>query len=498
MAAGLRPWDPVWSAVPEASGPLVFVHYMHCYVAGSFTEATPQVAQYETFYGRGLPAPISVESQWFSIEDMQAGTGGIEATRREFDLMERNGINAAGLLIGPGHLPRSKFAEPLRMVLAAASTSPVKVIPELWFDADKVNAAAYGRDVANVLKVFPDALQRYQGKPLFLVSHQTPTVDRGLRPPRAAALLDDLFAEWGGRAGVFLVVNTAGGAKHIDGFARFADALGCWVPPGDWSGRSTRTFVELAEAERMKAVFPVASGFYQRRAGLVPWEYANAFGAARFIDAWNEVIARKSQFVEIQTWNDFSEDSAVVPTNSHGTAFLDLARYFIGRLRGAGELSFGQETAMIFHPRQTTRALLDDPAATVRQYKWRNIVPTVDYVDVVTLLTAPAQVKLSIGSASFAMDVGAGLSEWIIIAEPPIVRPKGDEVAAQPGSFPVSGGFRTVTRVEKIDAAMPRVEVVRDGRAVVELTSRSAIQDRGPYQDLTVIATKAEAMARRL
>lgn len=497
LATGLRPCRAAWSGTSDEPNPLVFVHYMHCYVAGSFTEATPQVAQYDAFYGRGMPAPLTVESQWFSRDDMQAGTGGIEATRREFDLMARNGINAAGLLIGPGHLPHSQFAQPLRMVLAAASASRVKVIPELWFDADKVDAAAYGRTVADTLKVFPDALQRYQGKPVFLVSHQLPNVDRNLWPSRASALLNDLFAEWGGREGVFLIVNTGGGTKRIDGFSRFADALGCWVPADDWSGRSTRIFMNLAESGQMKAVFPLAFGFYQRRAGLPPWEYANAFGAARFIDAWNEAIIRKPPFIEIQTWNDFSEDSAVVPTNSHGTAFLDLTKYFIGRLRGAGELSFGAETAMIFHPRQTTRARLDDPAATVKQYKWRNIVPTVDYVDVVTLLTAPAQVRLSIGTACFTLDVGAGLSEWIIVAEPPTVRPKSDEVAAQPGSFPVSGGFRTVTRVGKIEAATPRVEIFRDGRSIVEVTSRSGIQDHGPYQDFTMIATKGEARLAR-
>jgi hypothetical protein len=477
----------------QSNMPVVFAHYMHCYVPGSFDPSDPHVRDYRSLYEPASSPPLEVESQWFSKEVAETVADGPMATRADFARMEHAGLDAAGLLVAPHHLPDSRFARALHMAAEVAETSAVKIIPELWFDAPETNFDDYGRNLAAFLRAHPGAQKLHHGKPVFLISEQVP--DGGSAAAREATKdkLDRLFASWGGRDGVELIVNLGFGDKSVqrNSFAQLADVIGMWTPQDDWTSLHSRGVVHAAEAIGKDYAYPVSLGFYQRRAGQPPWEYGNSFGAARFIDAWSRILKLKPKFVEIETWNDFSEDTAIVPTNTHGSTFLHLTRYFVDQLR-SGAAEIGAERAMVFHPRQIAEARLETPKATVKNYAWRHGSPIVDYVDVVTLLKEPARVRVKVGTGIWEREVPAGLHELLLISQLPKVRVRGDDVRVGADSLPQSGDPREAIRITTFEAAVPEVELERDRKVIFRVVSRAGFANHGPYQDLTVIGTEEE------
>ncbi len=482
------------SAAGAAFNPVVFVHYMHCYIPGSFSPSDDHIANYRRDYGAAQAPPVEVESQWFS-EDVEATiTGGLATVQADLSRLAASHVDAVGLLIAPSHLPNSQFADALNMVAEAAIRSTVKVIPELWADLLRTDVDAYGRDLAEMLDAHKGAQMEFQGKPVFLISEQRPD-GGGLQAVEASKeRLDRLFRRWGGREKVYLIVNLGFGETNIgaNSYATLADALGAWTPQDDWTSRRAQASGEAARAAGKPYVYPVSYGFYQRRAGLPPWEYGDSFGAERLIEAWSHAFAARPQFVELMTWNDFSEDTAFAPSTSHGHTFLDLTRYLLEVAERRVAPIPARDSVMLFHPRQLVTARLDAADATVTNYAWRHVAPMVDWIDVVSILKAPGRLRLALGDEVWERDAPAGLSQWLLIADLPHPRARGDWVNAGPSSFPTSTDTRLVQNVSRFPATLPIATLQREGRGVLTVVSRAPLLDHGPYQDLTIIGDEAE------
>ncbi|MBV8474439.1 MAG: hypothetical protein JO234_13560, partial [Hyphomicrobiales bacterium] len=298
MTSALVFGDVSWAG-GAAFNPIVFVHYMHCYVPGSFSSSDDRVANYRRDYLAAPTPPREVESQWFAEDAEATITGGLAAVQADLSRLAASHVDAVGLLIAPTHLPNSQFADALNMVAQAASASTVKVIPELWTDLRRADVDEYGREVARMLAAHKGAQFEYQGKPVVLISEQAP--DGGGSQALAAAKerLDRLLRPWGGLAQVYVIVNLGFGETNIgaNAYAELADALGAWTPQDDWTSRRAEASGEAARTAGKPYVYPVSYGFYQRRAGSPPWEYGESFGAARLIEAWAHAVAARPQFI---------------------------------------------------------------------------------------------------------------------------------------------------------------------------------------------------------
>ena len=475
-----------------AAPPLVFAHYMHCFVPGVFSSNDEHVAHYAEWYGKGGLAALAVESQWFDGELAAKITRGLPAVQEDMARLERSGVNAIGLLLTPSLLPDSAFAHGLNLVAYAASNARVKIVPELWDDLRHADIDAFAQKLSRYLDAHPGAQLSLEGKPVFLISPQEPDGGGAAAEQETARRLDRLFARWGGRKGVYLIVDLDWMETEIakNSYVGLADALGGWSPQDDWTSRAAVELAGTAARAGKPLVYPVAFNFYQRRAGRTPWEYGNGFGAARLIDAWSEIAKRKPPFVELETWNDFSEDTAFTPTSSHDATFMDLNAYFARRQAGAAPAP--RQQVMILHPRQLAAAKLDAPDAVVHNYEWRHVAPVVDYLDVVTILQAPGEVRVEVGDATWTRTAPAGLSEWLLIAPLPSPRAGGDRAPVRFGSYPRPDELRAVQRVEGFPAARPRASVVQGGKTTLSVESRAPFADRGAYQDFTVIADESD------
>jgi len=492
VALGCLILPAVAGAADGRDMPLVFAHFMHCYVRGAIVTGVPD---------KGAPArsPLleawpdrSQESQWFA-PDLPGD--GIEAIRDDFKMAQDAGLDAMGMILGPKMLPRSQYSGGLNMVATTASEAEVKLIPELWGDPWSEDYTKFGRDIKDFMDAHPNAFLTRNGKPIIIFAFDSSQMFRAHAPVDSALpFIDAFLAPWGGRdkvyIGVYVPYDLMPGL--LSPLVAAANAVAVWTPEDDWSALHSGVVFEIGKRKQKDVMFPIAPAFYQRRAGGAPMEYGNAFGAARYIDAWQRAIRNRPPFIDIQTWNDFSEDTQIMPSNTSGDTRLRLTRYFTQWFKTGAEPPVEEERVLLFHPKQLATARLDDPTALSTNAAWRHHSPTVDYIDVVTWLKSPATLRVTVGQRAWEQAVPAGFHEWVIYApqstQPP---PRKGEALERPDSYPWPNSRRSVTIAPQFSAAIPELRVSRDGGVVSTLVSRCAFVDHGAFQDFTVIGDDA-------
>lgn len=482
------------SAQTAAQRPFVIAHYMHSYVLGAMDPSDPRTRNSGALNDLRRWPPMTEESSWFAPTLSAIASTGAPATEKDFGNGEKAGVDAFALLIGPKHLPNSQFSWALNLVASVAEHERIKLIPELWADPWSVDYKLYGQHVKQFMEAHPGAFQKWNGKPMF--TFELDNIDKHFSPEDQSLgiqRITDFLAPWGGFAGAYVAFYVSWDLRHDlqSSLLSKADILTIWTPQDDWSAMHSHLVVDVAQHLRKEFIWPVSPAFYQRRAGGRPMEYGNSLGAAKYIDAWRAAVALRPTFVEIQTWNDFSEDSAVEPTNTGNDALLDLTR-FLSEWAKTGHLpSISQEEMMLFHPKQLVSATLQDPTAVVTNAAWRHKTPTVDYVDVVTLLSAPAIARLSLAGKTWEQTISSGLHEWLVYVPQRSATLRPGEVKAGPGSFPGQNAERSVTVAQSFSEGTPEVDLLRGGRVIAHIKSRLPYLAKGPFQDFTLIGDEA-------
>lgn len=478
----------------EPPRPFIVAHYVHSYVLGAMSPSDPRVRNSAMLDDLKTWPPMSEESSWFTPTLSTTSSTGAQATQKDFENGERAGVDAFALLIGPKHLPSSQFSRALNLVASVAEHERIKLIPELWADPWSVDYKLYGQHVKQFMDEHPGAFQTWNGKPMF--TFELDTLDKHFSPGDqnlGIQSISDFLAPWGGFAGAYVAFYVSWNAEEDvkSSLLAKADILTIWTPQDDWSALHSHIVVDVARKLGKPFIWPVSTAFYQRRAGGRPMEYGNGFGAAKYIDAWKAAFALRPRFVEIQTWNDFSEDSAVEPTNTADDTFLDLTRYFSTWANSGHAPPISNEEVMLFHPKQLVSAMLQDPTALVTNAAWRHKTPTVDYIDVVTMLSSAATARLSLAGKRWEQTIPSGLHEWVVYVPQQDAPFRLGEVKASVGSFPEESAQRSVTIAQGFSEGTPEIHLERDGRVVAHVESRAPYLARGPFQDFTLIGDES-------
>lgn len=473
---------------PQSQGPLVVAHYMHTYVLGAAKPSDPRVTNPK---GLVKDVPKEEESTYFPRELAAKAASGSSVTREAFDEAIRARVNAFELLLPPLTLPKSAFSPGLNLLASVAEREPVKILPDIWANPWKDDYKAYGQHIKEFMDAHPGAFQTRAGKPMFVfyfvdLEKHTSSPDMDALSSRVA----DFLAPWGGLRSVYSVMYVPYTVKEDLAVPIFrqANALAIWTPQDDWSNLHSQVVVDVAKDLHKSISWPVSPAFYQRRAGGDPMEYANDFGAAGYIDAWTKARQIHPEVVEVQTWNDFSEDSSIRSTNATGDTFLDLTSYLDQRLVQGQAPAVSNDRVMLFHPKQLAEAQLVNPNAKAVNAAWRHKTPTVNYLDCVTFLTSPATVRMELAGQHWDQNVPAGFHEWLVYVPQQAPPSRKGETAAGEGSYPQGNEFRFVTTAQEFTEGTPQVEIIRNERTSLTLKSRLPYFSSGNFQDFTLIA----------
>ncbi len=196
---------------------------------------------------------------------------------------------------------------------------------------------------------------------------------------------------------------------HVDAFADFSYGVGNWGnrnpaandpgPPG--LGKFA------ADAHRRGKLWmqPVSVQDERPYTGV----YDEAGNTENLRLTWQAAIDNRAEWVQIMTWNDYSEGTTIAPSVHHGWAFLDLSSYYLAWFRSGTRPAIAREAVYLTHRRQPAGA-----APTGGQTRLMTLrpgsTPARDTVEALSLLSAPATVIVQVGTRTTTCQVSAGVS----------------------------------------------------------------------------------------
>ncbi|MDR3710149.1 MAG: endo-1,3-alpha-glucanase family glycosylhydrolase [Capsulimonadaceae bacterium] len=484
------------SSSPER--PIVYAHYMHCYVLGGMAD---RVANDEPPYRDVAVAPDlwpeaeDKDRTWWSARLAPLAKGGLPAVREDFELGERAGLDAFGFLMGARSFI-DQFSPGLRLAAQVAQTSKVKLLPDMWTDfagLDDNGERDLGVQVKAFMDKYPGAFLQRDGR--YVISLGCPmgygrTHGNFVEWDRVKPFFD----AWKGPQGVYIILNTTWNSDDLaTGWGNAPNAFGLWTAPHGWheTHGSPDLLISYAARYGKEISWPVHSTYYGGRKGCE--SMAEDLGVSGFCDLWRGAIAHHAAMAEVQTWNDFSEDHAITETNYRGDTMITLNRYFSDWYHNGAPPAITVERVFLFHHRQLVNARLTQATILAHNDQWHN-TPTVDYLNVVTMLRHPADVSLTDGEHTWTSKAPAGLHEWLVYVPSVRTRAAPDCVAYDHGdgaAYPRNNSARTVTVASALSAGIPSATVSRGGHQVASVRSRLPLSEDARWQDLAMVGDMA-------
>ncbi len=447
---------PGQAAEPAAPVPekLVLTHTMHQMSVGAQHKPDETFLATEPSRANGIMA-LHTPEYLTNFAQPEA------AAKQDLEMMRRAGVNAIALLLCRGHL-KSQFASMIHAYYQAAlADGKIKIAPDSWsgqFTAPEEMAQMYGELYAR----YGEAWLKHNGRLTILF-----WMDYGTRPlPPYAETVAKLFTRIGGRENVFLVLYSPRELKqhHPDWFAG-ADAFTDWL--SDSYARSAQALPEAraCATESGKEYWsPVMPSFQQSRyphdnGNFVP-NLREKLGASWFRTAWLAAIEICAPAVCLQTWNDLSEDSSVMPESNHGDAYYELNRYFAAWYQTGAAPAVAREEVLLFHHPQVVEGLRLPPGVkpmegfpvaigkTFESAVYHRTPPT-DYIQLATLLKEPAEVIVRLNETELGRQTfPAGLNFWLLYQSRNQNDPQGRYACDPETVYPHSEPGLTVTALD--------------------------------------------------
>jgi Glycosyl hydrolase family 71 len=177
--------------------------------------------------------------------------------------------------------------------------------------------------------------------------------------------------------------------------------------------------------------------------------YAEASNSLLFRTGWQAAIDQHADYVQLITWNDYSESSEIRPSSGIQFSFYDLAAYYIAWFKSGVRPSIVRDVLYYFHrsePASGSNLGTAQPKPYVLRYGER----AVGDIELLGFLTAPGRLEIEVAGKIAGFDVPAGItSVRVPIAEgTPIfgLKRNGLEVVRFKSAFAV----RTASRYQDL------------------------------------------------
>lgn len=176
--------------------------------------------------------------------------------------------------------------------------------------------------------------------------------------------------------------------------------------------------------------------------------YDEANNTENLRTTWNAAI-NGADWVQIPTWNDYSEGAEIAPSTSIGYGPLDISSYYLSRFKTGAWPTIKRDVVYLSHRTQFAGAKPTGGQTKIMQLRGGSS-PARDTVEILAYLTSQSTVKVTIGSKVHTYTAPAGESVQV---------------------YPLQTG--------KI-----KVEVTRSGAAVTSVASPFTVQSSVPVQDM--------------
>jgi len=195
-------------------------------------------------------------------------------------------------------------------------------------------------------------------------------------------------------------------------YADVSDGLGTFgtPAPGELANITAETKVSH---DTGKIFMAGVSGQGYRPKNFIYWE---AEGSLAYRDSWMGAINGKSEWIQITTWNDFSESTQIEPyTNAQGdpgTGYFNLTGYYAAWFLRDKQPTITHDVLYYFYRRQFIGAAT--PKSNQVTHTATGTENGKDIIELVGFLTKPGTLTITIGDQTFSNKVDAGLQTMTI------------------------------------------------------------------------------------
>ncbi|MCY1063551.1 glycoside hydrolase family 71 protein [Nannocystis sp. RBIL2] len=164
---------------------------------------------------------------------------------------------------------------------------------------------------------------------------------------------------------------------------------------------------------------------------------------------WDAAVAGDADWVQLVTWNDYSEASEVSPSSGTQWALFDLTAYYVAWFKTGQQPPIVRDAIYYSHRLHATTA---EPDLMLQEsiYEPVNGGTPADEIELLAFLTAPATLEIEVGGTTESTDAPAGIQSL---------------------------------RVPLVEGT-PKFRIVRDGGTVAEVDSAFPISNTIVYQDM--------------
>jgi hypothetical protein len=170
---------------------------------------------------------------------------------------------------------------------------------------------------------------------------------------------------------------------------------------------------------------------------LIYWE---ALNSTTYRSLWGAAIDGGADWVQVVTWNDYSEASEIAPSSSTQYAFYDLTAYYTAWFKTGQPPQVTRDAILYFHRIQPMAALPTD-SRQEKPFKCVDSQPR-DEIEAVAFLTTPATIEIEVAGEKKEIKADAGLATFSVPLKPgdPLFRIiRGGVVALElQGQWPIT------------------------------------------------------------
>jgi hypothetical protein len=415
------PFDLPSTSALRSTGKLVFAHYWPPmvvsldnenpstdYYARNYLTPTGEKGKHKAYGGllRDRPIPRAAmngatETQWrladLQTEVRQAIAAGIDGFT----------LNIMQL---PGDPDYRQVTTLRTMMKAAASVDPgFKIMPEIDMSGSLVNkSAAQLASFIAELGASKSAFHLPDGRLVvssFKAEAKTPAFWTSfMNTMQSAHNMKVAFVP------VFVATEQTWAPKFKSisyGMGNWGSRNPKWNDPTGTYPTSPISRAKAVRAMGMKWMQPVSVQDSRPNTGI----YDEAENTTNLRNTWQIARSSASDWVQIPTWNDYTENAEIAPSVKHGWSLLDINAYYLDWFKTGTAPKIVRDTVYLTHRTQTYSA--KPSYAQTKLMSWRGGSPARNTVEALSFLTAPATVKVNVGGVVTTCNAPAGVSSCI-------------------------------------------------------------------------------------
>jgi hypothetical protein len=217
---------------------------------------------------------------------------------------------------------------------------------------------------------------------------------------------------------VAFVPTFLGWAGYASSFASLSYGFGDWGTATAPAASSMQSDPETAHSTYGKIFMMPVDPQQYRPKDFVFWEAGNS---AAFRNAWSSAIQGNSDWIQLVTWSDFSESSEVEPytdatlSTDIGTGYYDLNGYYAAWFLTQTQPTITHDVLYYFYRREPTNAA---GAAQSTLDTASGGTPAENDIELVAFLTAPGELKITIGGKTYTQNAAAGVTSFKVPSQP--------------------------------------------------------------------------------